>query len=311
MRITKNQWKAKYVAAGLLSVIALTFTGCGAAGLVEALQTVNDQIENTSQTESSNAVDPNAPITFEAYIKAGETFDFTFDPQAVVSYDALRNGEFRDTLTLENWDQYFEVVERYWEHMEYDNEGQETSTFMKGNCYFMMLKDSYLFADNRSKNETEVGIHIVGEQTHITYNDGVTYDPITEKLDKVVDCSGDDILLFSDFYDSWDEITNQTDKGTLESYDVVSASGELFLLDSSLVKFQTYKDDIRYFAAYGAPDEYFVIFVQTDDEDLDFYKEYDGAVYMTSGYRVNERYTGITKLVINEWLRDCLRKVND
>ena len=63
--------------------------------------------------------------------------------------------------------------------------------------------------------------------------------------------------------------------------------------------------------AYGAEDEYFVIFIETDDPVIDREKEYDGAVYVTSGYRVNERYKGFLKITVWQMITELMNKVNE
>ena len=54
-----------------------------------------------------------------------------------------------------------------------------------------------------------------------------------------------------------------------------------------------------------------MLFIQTDDLEPDPYKEYEGAVYVTSGYRENQRYTGYDRIVIHEILTDLLKYVNE
>ena len=273
-------------------VLILTVSGCGAA----------------AGSESSSGP---SKVSFEAYITEGETFTFEFDPTDAVAYEALRDAEFRDSLSLDNWDKYFSVRELHLEHMEYDETGNETATYMKGDAVCLVLKDDYYYVDNYSRNGVEFSVYVKGTETRVMKNDGVTYDPVTTYYDAVRSCSGGDIMLIlSDFTDSWDETTVETFTGSLESYEVLSAAGELFLIDSSLIEFRHFRDDIYYFAAYGAEDDYFVIFIKTNDAYPDPLKEYEGAVYSADGNAQPYRYTGFRRIVISEMLIECLKQVN-
>ena len=254
-------------------------------------------------------------ISFEAYIKEGETFEFELDPNEVISYEEIINNESHETLSLSNWDSYFEFKEVYREHLEYDDEGNVTDTFMKGTFYTVALLDKYYFVDNWSRNGLEYQIYIDGYETRTMTNEGIIYDPITTEYKEVRNYYGaEPMLIMKDFVNSWDEITVEEYSGELNECRMESISnsnGDIFLLNASAVEFKKYKDDIWYFAAYGAPDEYFVLFIQTDDLEPDPYKEYEGAVYVTSGYRENQRYTGYDRIVIHEILTDLLKYVNE
>ena len=292
-----RKWTAIVIAAGL----CLTLFACG-----------NNGGGNQNDGGDDNTGGSGETVSFEAYIHEGNTFNFDLDPAQAVSYDEIRNAEFKDTLSLDNWDQYFEVKDVYREHMEYDDEGKETSTYMQGNTESMILKDDYYYVDNWSKNGVEFDIYVDGEETRTMYNDGITYDPVTEYIDEVRTYSGGDMMLIlTDFVNSWDDVTVETYTGTLNSYEVESASGDLFLLPSSLVRFRPLEDGLYYFAGYGDPEHYFVIFIETDDEAIDPEKEYDGAVYIASPYGDPERYTGLKKVVVSELLRECLKNVNE
>lgn len=250
-------------------------------------------------------------VSFEAYVTEGETFTFEFDPLDAVSYEALREAEFRDSLSLDNWEKYFSVRELHLEHMEYDDDGNETETYMKGDAVCLVLKDDYYYVDNYSRNGVEFSVYVNGTETRIMKNDGITYDPVTTNYDEVRSYSGGDIMLIlTDFVNSWDETTVETYTGSLESYEVLSASGDLFLIDSSLIEFRHLRDDIYYFAAYGAEDDYFVIFIKMDDALPDPLKEYEGAVYSSSASAQPYRYTGFRRIVISEMLIECLKQVN-
>lgn len=262
---------------------------------------------------NSNNNNTSSKISFEAYIKEGETFSFEIDPKDCVSYEDLRNAEFKDTLSLDNFDKYFYVGDVYREHYEYDDYGNPTDTYMKGNTISIALRDDkYYYVDNWTRNGLEFKIHVVGEETRVMKNAGTTYDPVVDKIDEVKEYGGADaMIILSDFVNSWDASTVETYTGHLDSYELLEASGNLYLLDSSLIQFKKYKDNIYYFAAYGAEDEYFIIFIQTDDAKIAYDKEYDGIVYYTSGYRKDERYTGYDK--INLWMMiiDLMKQVNE
>ena len=94
--------------------ICLMFSGCKMVKNLKALT----EIGKTEPAETESTAEPeDQTVSFEAYIKEGETFTFSFEPADVASYEELRNAEFREMLSLDNWDQYFEVKELYWEHM--------------------------------------------------------------------------------------------------------------------------------------------------------------------------------------------------
>ena len=250
-------------------------------------------------------------VSYTAYIREGEDFDFEFDPDSELSYEELKDAEFRDSLSVDNWDKYFSVRELYLEHMEYDRDGNETETYMKGDVICLALKDDYYYVDNLSRNGTEFSVYVKGTESRVMKNEGITYDPVVTYLDEVRDYYGGDIMLIlSNFVNSWDELTVETYTGSLESYEVVSAKGDLFLIDASLIQFKRFRDDILYFAAYGGEDEYFVIFEKTDDGAIDPLKEYEGAVYYSSGYSEPRRFTGFDRIVVSEILRECLKQVN-
>lgn len=251
-------------------------------------------------------------ISIEAYIKEGETFQFEIDPEDCVSYEELRNAEFKDTLTLDNFDKYFYVGDVYREHYEYDDDGNPTETYMKGNTISIALRDEYYYVDNWTRNGLEFKMHVVGEETRVMKNEGITYDPVVDKFDEVKNYYGADaMIVLSDFVNSWDETTVETYTGHLDSYELLEVKGDLYLLDSSLISFKKYEDNIYYFAAYEDEDDYFIILIQTDDAKIAYDKDYDGAVYYTSGMRKDERYTGYDK--INLWIMviDLMKYVND
>ena len=251
-------------------------------------------------------------ISIEAYIKEGETFQFEIDPKDCVSYNELRNAEFNDTLTLDNFDKYFYVGDVYREHYEYDDDGNPTESYMKGNTISISLRDEYYYVDNWTRNGLEFRMHVVGEETRIMKNEGITYDPVVDKFDEVKNYYGADaMIVLSDFVNSWDETSVETYTGHLDSYELLEVKGNLYLLDSSLISFKKYKDNIYYFAAYEDEDDYFIILIQTDDAKIAYDKDYDGAVYYTSGMRKDVRYTGYDK--INLWIMviDLMKYVND
>ena len=66
-------------------------------------------------------------ISFEAYLKEGENFTFTFTPEDAVSYQELKNAQSSVTLDASNWSDIFTVREVYREHYEYDEAGNMTN----------------------------------------------------------------------------------------------------------------------------------------------------------------------------------------
>lgn len=251
------------------------------------------------------------PVSFEAYIKEGETFTFEFDPSEEPSYEDLRDDEITVSLSKENWDTFFDLKEVYREHYEYDDAGNRTETYMKGSFYSVTLKDDFYFVDNRSRNGLEFDVYVDGEETRTMINNGKTYDPITTYYNETKQYYGaDSMIVFTDFVNSWDESTREEYTGKLNSYEMKSASGDLVLLNASSVRFKKYNDECFYFAVYDSSDEYFVILIRTDDPVIDREKDYEGAVYSTSGYRVNERYTGYDRFTVWEMITELMKKVN-
>jgi hypothetical protein len=277
----------------ILMIMVLVLAGCGGS---------EDQKTEGPKDEK---------ISFEAYIKEGETFTFEFDPQEAISYQELRNRQLSVDIDPDNWRSYFDVKEVYREHYEYDDEGNQTATFMKGNCIMVVLNDEYYYVDNWSRNGMEYKIFVDGYETRLMTNEGTKYDEATTTYDEVRDYYGaDPIIIMTDFENSWDEVTNEKYTGELNSYEMVEISnsnGPIKLIDSSAVSFRKYKDDIYYLVAYDSPEEYFVIFLQTDESTIDREKEYDGALYHTA----DDRFTGYTKVYPWSTVIEMLKEVND
>ena len=172
--------------------------------------------------------------------------------------------------------------------------------------------DKYYYVDNWTRNGLEYEVYVDGQETRVMTNNGKVYDPAVEVYQEVRNYSGaDPILILTDFENVWDEETNEKYTGQLNSYKMVSAKGDLYLLNASAIEFKKYKNNIFYFVAYDSPEEYYVILIQTDDKTIDREKEYEGAVYCTSGSRVNERYTGYVRIVPWQMIVDLMKKVND
>ena len=273
-------------------IVLLILTGCGSG-------------EKKPDTKT------NDKISFEAYVKEGETFTFEFDPSETISYEELRNNIQSIEISPENWRSYFDVKEVYREHYEYDDEGNPTATYMKGNVYMVVLLDDYYYVDNWSRNGLEYEIFVDGYETRVMTNEGKTYDPVTDVYKENRNYSGaDPMIILSDFENSWDELTTEKYTGELNSYemiDISNSNGPIKLVNSSAVNFKKYKDDIYYLVAYDSPDEYFVIFLKSDDNKIDREKEYDGAVYHTA----NDRYTGYTKVYPWAMIIELMKEVND
>ncbi len=264
-----------------------------------------------SSVEKKPDTKTNDKISFEAYVKEGETFTFEFDPSETISYEELRNNIQSIEISPENWRSYFDIKEVYREHYEYDDEGNPTATYMKGNVYMVVLLDDYYYVDNWSRNGLEYEIFVDGYETRVMTNEGKTYDPVTDVYKENRNYSGaDPMIILSDFENSWDELTTEKYTGELNSYemiDISNSNGPIKLVNSSAVNFKKYKDDIYYLVAYDSPDEYFVIFLKSDNNKIDREKEYDGAVYHTA----NDRYTGYTKVYPWAMVIELMKEVND
>lgn len=264
-----------------------------------------------SSVEKKPDTKTNDKISFEAYVKESETFTFEFDPSETISYEELRNNIQSIEISPENWRSYFDIKEVYREHYEYDDEGNPTATYMKGNVYMVVLLDDYYYVDNWSRNGLEYEIFVDGYETRVMTNEGKTYDPVTDVYKENRNYSGaDPMIILSDFENSWDELTTEKYTGELNSYemiDISNSNGPIKLVNSSAVNFKKYKDDIYYLVAYDSPDEYFVIFLKSDNNKIDREKEYDGAVYHTA----NDRYTGYTKVYPWAMVIELMKEVND
>ena len=175
----------------------------------------------------------------------------------------------------------------------------------------VVLLDDYYYVDNWSRNGLEYEIFVDGYETRVMTNEGKTYDPVTDVYKENRNYSGaDPMIILSDFENSWDELTTEKYTGELNSYemiDISNSNGPIKLVNSSAVNFKKYKDDIYYLVAYDSPDEYFVIFLKSDDNKIDREKEYDGAVYHTA----NDRYTGYTKVYPWAMIIELMKEVND
>ena len=175
----------------------------------------------------------------------------------------------------------------------------------------VVLLDDYYYVDNWSRNGLEYEIFVDGYETRVMTNEGKTYDPVTDVYKENSNYSGaDPMIILSDFENSWDELTTEKYTGELNSYemiDISNSNGPIKLVNSSAVNFKKYKDGIYYLVAYDSPDEYFVIFLKSDDNKIDREKEYDGAVYHTA----NDRYTGYTKVYPWAMVIELMKEVND
>jgi len=250
-------------------------------------------------------------ITFEAYINEGETFEFTLDPQDAVSYDQLREGIKETKVDGSNWRSYFDIKEVYREHYEYDNSGNKTQSYMAGNVVMTVLNDEYVYVDNWSRNGLEWEVFVDGEETRIMTNDGKTYDPVVRQYLEIMNLSGADaMLIMTDFVNSWDETTQEKYEGHLNNYELISCSGNVKLLDSSLIKYKHLKDDIYYFAAYESDESYFVIFVESEDGNIQRENEYNTSIYATNSYGEVQRGLSSINLPIWQAYIELMKKVN-
>ena len=251
-------------------------------------------------------------ITFEVYINEGETFEFTLDPNEAVSYQQLREGIKETKVDGSNWRSYFDIKEVYREHYEYDNSGNKTQSYMAGTAVMTVLNDEYVYVDNWSRNGLEWEVFVDGEETRIMTNDGKTYDPAVRQYFEIMNLSGADaMLIMTDFVNSWDETTQEKYEGHLNSYDMISCSGNVKLLDSSLIKYKHLKDDIYYFAAYESDENFFVVFVKSEDGNIQRENEYNTSIYATNSYGEVKRGLSSINLPIWEAYIELMKKVNN
>lgn len=265
-----------------------------------------------SGSKKENSEPEKNDLSFVAYIKEGEKFEFTLDPNEAVSYQALRDGIKETDISAANWRSYFDIKEVYREHYEYDDQGKKTDTYSAGWMIMTVLNDEYIYVDNWSRNGLEWEIFVDGQETMTMTNNGKVGTPIvTNELDINRYSGADAIVTFVDFTDSWDETTNQKYEGYLNNYELISCSGHLKLLDSSLIQYRHLKDDIYYFAAYGSDDDYAVIFVENDSDDIQRENEYNAVIYETDSYGNIERGIGNINLPIWQAYIELMEKVEE
>ncbi|MBR5340295.1 MAG: membrane lipoprotein lipid attachment site-containing protein [Erysipelotrichaceae bacterium] len=236
-----------------------------------------------SKKEDEKPVGKN--LTFAVHFDGGEEFEFTLDPEEAVSYEEIRNNVIEDSISSANWRSYFDIKEVYREHYEYDEKGNKTETYCAGNIIMTVLDDKYIYVDNWSRNGLEWEVFVDGTQSMTVNNNGKVEGPIVKQVYDIEEYSGADaMLIFTDFYDSWDEITQQQYEGTLNSYEMISCKGDLKLLKSDIVKYKKLKDNIYYFAAYESDENFLVIFVESDNDDIQREDEYNVTIYATDSY---------------------------
>jgi len=229
-------------------------------------------------------------LTFTAYLKESEPFEFTLNPKEAVTYQQLNDNIKEVDIDSSNWRSYFDIREVYREHYEYDDQGNRTDTYAAGKMVMIQLNDEYIYADNWSRNGLEWEVFVEGRQSMTMTNEGKTGSPMNSDYLGPENYSGADaILMFTDFTDSWDATTYQKYEGNLKTYEMISCSGHLKLLDSSMVKFRHLKDDIYYFAAYESDEKFAVIFVESDNGDILRESEYNAVIYEKQPNREIER----------------------
>lgn len=250
-------------------------------------------------------------LTFEAYINEGESFEFTLDPEEAVSYQELKDKITETDISASNWRSYYDIKEVFREHFEYDKEGNRTQSYMSGSVVMTVLNDEYVYVDNWSRNGLEWEVFLDGEEKRVMVNDGITYDPVVREYFEIQKYSGADaMLIMTDFINSWDESTQEKYEGHLNSYDMISCSGHVRLLDSSLIRFRRLKDNIYYFAAYGSDEDFFVLFVESDDPEIQREKEYNAIIYETSSNGEVTRGKGSINMPIWQAYIELMDRVN-
>lgn len=273
-------------------LILLTVTACGGS-------------------DKENSEPAKNKISFEAYINEGETFEFTLDPEEAITYQELREAITETEISVSNWKDYFDIKEVYREHYEYDDDGNKTKSYMAGNIIMTVLNDEYVYVDNRSRNSLEWKVFIDGQESRLMTNNGKTYDQTVRTYNEVLDFSGaDSMLIMTDFINSWDEITQEKYEGYLNSYEMISCSGNVKLLDSSLIEYKHLKDNIYYFASYESQDNFYVIFVESEDGNIQRENEYNVAVYETYYGEVQKGLSSINLPLWQAYI-DLMKKVND
>jgi len=251
-------------------------------------------------------------LTFAVHFDGGEEFEFTLNPEEAVSYDEIRENVVEDSISSANWRSYFDIKEVYREHYEYDEKGNKTETYSAGNIIMTVLDDKYIYVDNWSRNGLEWEVFVDGTQSMTVYNNGKVEGPIVKQVYDIEEYSGADaMLIFTDFEDSWDEITQQKYEGSLNNYEMISCKGDLKLLKSDVIKYKKLKDNIYYFAAYESDENFFVIFVESDSENIQREDEYNTTIYATNTYGEIDRNLSSINLPIWEAYIQLMKKVND
>ena len=274
-------------------LVLLTLSACGGSG-------------------KENNVPQKKEISFEVEFENGKKAQFTLDPDDAVSYQELRDNVIETSISSSNWRSYFDIKEVYREHYEYDEQFNKTVSYMAGNVIMAVLNDEYVFVDNWSRNGLEWQIFIDGEETRIMTNNGKTYDPSTRVYQEIVDFSGaDPMLIMTDFVNSWDETTKEEYTGHLNNYEMVSCQGDVKLLKSSVIKYKKLTDDIYYFAAYDNDENFFVIFVESNDDNIQREDEYNTVIYATNSYGEISSSSKSYNLPIWEAYVDLMKKVNE
>ncbi len=249
-------------------------------------------------------------ISFEVTVKDDEVFNFELDPEEAVSYETLRENQLQVSPDNSNWRSYFDLGEMYLEHYEYEN-GEPSSTYMKGTVFGAALNNDYYYVDNLSRNSIEWRVFIDGSESRTMINDGVRYDPVRRDYLEEMSYSGaDPLFIMIDFVNNWDEMTREEYTGEVRAFDLVSIKTDLNLLKSAAVEFRKVNDDISYFAAYDSPEEFFVIFIQNEGEKIDKEKEYDGAIYHSDERGGIQKYTGYDRFYLWSAVIEMLKVVN-
>lgn len=274
-----------------LLLIALMLSGCGGS--------------NKGEPERNS-------LTFTAYLKASEAFEFTLDPKEALTFQQLRDGIKETDVDGSNWRSYFDIKEVYREHYEYDDQGNRSDTYAAGKMIVTVLNDEYIYVDNWSRNGLEWEVFVEGQQTMTMTNEGKIGSPaVSDYLGPENYSGADAILILTDFTDSWDKLTSQKYEGYLKSYDMISCSGHLKLLDSSLIKFRHLKDNIYYFIAYESDENFAVIFVESENGEINREDEYNAIIYEKEPGREIERGYGGINVPIWQVYIELMSKVEE
>ena len=154
----------------------------------------------------------------------------------------MRENIIEGDITPGSWRNYFDFADVYREHVEYDENGNPTGAYMKGDIFGIFLNDGYYYVDNSSRNQLEWNIFLEGSETKAMTNEGRVYDPeITEYAWWYDYYGADAFIVLKDFINVWDEGTNERYGGEVLSYDVSNCSGHFKIISDEYLQYNHLK----------------------------------------------------------------------